>query len=58
MCFYGEKTKLVVCFSKDLRTKFPKKLENIMKNIISGLMIYDIQLSMKKLGWDKSELGI
>jgi hypothetical protein len=53
MCFYGEKTKLVVCFSKDLRTKFPKKLENIMKNIISGLMIYDIQQSMKKLGWEQ-----
>jgi hypothetical protein len=26
-----------------------------MKNIISGLMLYDIQQSIKKLGWEKSE---
>ena len=28
-----------------------------MKNIISGLMIYDIQQSMKKLGWEQEWVG-
>ena len=28
-----------------------------MKNIISGLMIYDIQLLMQKLGWEQEWVG-